>query len=171
MFFLQLFSSSFISLKVTFPKILHGPLFIFHTTTGVLGYASLVISAIYSFVYLLLFYDIKKSRFGLLYERLPSLEILQEMNLKTAKLGFFFFSLTILFGIVWSIRIKEGTPWDFKNLAVYGAWLIYGVEIVGGRFGKWSGKKLAYLSLGGLVLLMFSLVVVNLFLTSYHTFK
>ncbi len=171
-FFLQLFSSVTISHVDKIPEILHSSFFIFHTSAAIIGYSALAVSAIYGLMYLLLFYDIKSSRFSIIYGRLPSLEILNEMNFKAASLGFAFLTVAILLGGIWSYRIYQQTVhFDAKILIAVLTWLIYAIEIYGRKIRGWAGRRLAYLSLSGFVIIIFSLVAVNLFLTSFHEFK
>ncbi len=164
-FFLQLFSSAFISFVSQIPEILH-------TSAAILGYSGLMVSAIYGLTYLLLFHDIKSSRFGVIYSRLPSLEILNEMNYRAALVGFFFLTLAIVLGFIWAKKVfGEFFHLDAKIIVAIITWVVYGIEIFGKRKLGWAGKRLAYISLSGFAIILFSMVAVNLFLTSFHEFK
>ncbi len=171
-FILQFISSAFIQYTRDIPEILHNPLFAFHTSTAVLGYSGFAISFLYSLMYLLLFYEIKGSKFGVLYDRLPSLEILSGLNYNSAIVGFVFLTIAILFGGFWSAHVfGKFVPADPKIVIAYLTWIIYGLELFGGRFLQWSNKRLAYLSLSGFAIILFSMLAVNLFLTSFHDFQ
>ncbi len=171
-FFLQLFSSAFINFTRDIPHILNSPLFAMHTSVAVLGYSGLAISSIYGLMYLLLFHDIKSSRFGVIYNRLPSLEVLSELNYKAAALGFFFLTLAIFMGSIWAFKVfGKVFSFDPKILVAYITWFIYGLQLFGGRFLHWSGRRLAILSVIGFAIILFSMVAVNLALTSFHDFK
>lgn len=171
-FFLQLISSAFISFTRQIPEILHSPLFIFHTSAAILGYTGFALSFVYSVMYLLLFHDIKSRRFGIIYSRLPSLEMLSNLNYTSAVIGFSFLTLAIALGSVWSHALfGKYVSADPKILIAYLTWLVYGLEIVGGRYLKWSGKRLAEISIAGLTVVIFSMVTVNLIFTSFHQFR
>ncbi len=171
-FFMQLFSSAFISFTHDIPDILHNPLFSFHSSAAVLGYSGFAISFLYSLMYLLLFHDIKTRRFGVIYSRLPSLEVLSGLNYNSALIGFSCLSLAIVIGTFWSHKIFGSlVNLDPKILVAYATWVIYGLELFGGKIFQWSNKRLAYLSVSGFVFILFSMVAVNLFLTSFHEFK
>jgi ABC-type uncharacterized transport system permease subunit len=75
-FAFQLVSSAFITRPTEVNPLLADPSFVLHASTAVLGYSGMAISAIYGLLYLMLFYDIKKHRFGLIYKQLPSLEVM-----------------------------------------------------------------------------------------------
>lgn len=171
-FFMQLFSSAFINFTHHIPEILHSPLFVFHTGAAILGYAGFAISFIYSLMYLLLFHDIKSSKFSVIYNRLPSLEVLAGLNYNSAAIGFSFLSVAIIFGSVWSNKVfGEFFSRDPKILVAYLTWVIYGLELLGGNILRWSRRRLAFLSLTGFTIIIFSIVAVNLFLSSFHAFK
>ncbi|GAB4374653.1 MAG: cytochrome c biogenesis protein CcsA [Calditrichia bacterium] len=171
-FVLQLISSAFISFTHDIPEILHSPYFAIHTSAAILGYSGLAISFLYSVMYLLLFHDIKGSRFGVIYNRLPSLETLAGLNYKAAAVGFSFLTLAILVGSYWSNKVfGQFFAVDPKILVAYLTWLIYGIELLGGRYLKWSSRRLAYLSLSGFGIILFSMIAVNLLMTSFHEFK
>jgi len=54
---------------------------------ALLGYAAFAVSAIFGVLYVLLYHNLKAHRFGIIYERLPSLEVLSGMNLRAACFG------------------------------------------------------------------------------------
>ena len=85
-FVFQTVSSAFISNR-SFPGVLRSPLFALHTVTAVLGYTAFAASAVYGLLFLLLYHELKKSRFGLVYERLPPLEVLARMSLGAVAFG------------------------------------------------------------------------------------
>lgn len=168
---LQLFSSLFYDPGYQLPNVLHSPMLIFHTSTVILGYAALFVSALYALMYLLLFYELKSAQFGVIYRKMPSLEELSEMNIRAAMIGFFFLTITIFLGMMWrKSAFPDVAHFDPKVIATYIIWTLYGVMILGKKFGSWTGKWLAYISLGGFVIIIFSVVVVNAFLTSFHQF-
>jgi ABC-type uncharacterized transport system permease subunit len=93
-FIFQLVSSAFITPPPTdINPLLADPSFVLHASTAVLGYSGMAISAVYGLLYLMLFYDIKKSRFGIIYKQLPSLEVMANFTYRAATLGFIFLSV------------------------------------------------------------------------------
>ena len=48
--------------------------------------------------------------------------------------------------------------------------LVFGFTLIAPRLG-WGGKKIAWTSIAGFVLLVFSYSVVNLFITAEHVFR
>lgn len=170
-FLLQIFSSIFITFEKTLPEILRSPFFILHTSTVILSYAALFVSTLYGIMYLLLFHDLKSAQFGVIYSKMPSLEELSEMNVRAAIIGFLFLTLTIFFGIIWRNRVlPEVKHFDPQVIGAYLVWMIYGLMIYGKKIGQWTGKGLAYVSIGGFMVIILSVIVVKMITRSFHQF-
>ena len=170
-FIFQIVSSAFITAPTDFSDLLREPMFVLHASTAVLGYSGMAISAIYSALYLMLFYDIKTQRFGIIYKQLPSLEVLGAFTYRAATLGFLFLTVAMGLGLVLLVKVY-GTywRWDPKLAVTFVAWLIYSLCVVAKKFWGWSARRVAFVSLAGFAVIIFSLVVINLFLTSFHEF-
>ncbi|MCF7804044.1 MAG: cytochrome c biogenesis protein [Candidatus Marinimicrobia bacterium] len=167
----QVASSATIEFIPDINPILQSPLFSVHTGSAILGYSSIAISALYALLYLLLFYDIKGSRFSVFYNQLPSLEVLDAMNTKAATAGFTFLTITIFLGAVWTkIAFEQLIVFDWKIMLALITWAIFGFVIASKRWLGWSGKRIAYVSLTGFTTVVISMTVVNYFLTSFHKF-
>ncbi|RMI14382.1 MAG: hypothetical protein D6681_05265 [Calditrichaeota bacterium] len=168
---IQIFTSLFIRFQHEIPEMFHTPLFVVHTAAAMLGYSALFVSALYGLMYLLLFYELKSARFGVIYRRLPSLDELSEMNTRAAMIGFLFLTVAIFVGIKWWKHIApEAGHFDPIVIAAYAVWFIYGLMVYGKKIGGWTGKLLAYLSLWGFVMILISVIVVNLFIATFHRF-
>lgn len=174
-FLLQMVSSAFVTHSASVPAILRGWRVAFHIVCAMASYAALAISAIFSVMYLMLYHDIKKHRFGLIYSRLPSLDVLGTLCFQGAWVGFVFLTLAIFAGAIWSYSSSSALPgvWyeDPKVIIVVLIWLIYGTLVGLKTRHHWQGPRVAYFSLIGFSVALFSLVFVNLFLTGFHSFR
>ncbi len=170
-FAFQLVSSAFVEPPEGFNPLLWEPAFMLHVFSALLGYSGLAISAIYGLLYLMLFYDIKKHRFGILYKQLPSLEIMASFTYRSASLGLLFLTVAMLGGFALLMQV-HGTywSWDPKLMTTCIAWLIYSLGLGASRLWGWSAKRVAFTSIAGFAVILFSLVVVNLVLTRIHVF-
>ncbi len=167
----QVLSSVLITQGGALDPLLSSPLFSLHTSAAILGYSAIAISALYATLYLLLFYDIKGSKFGIVYNRLPALEVLDSMHIKAASAGFSFLTLTIILGILWlKLTFNHALLWDWKIITAFITWGIFGIGIASKHLFGWSGKRIAYFSLTGFMTILISMTVVNYFLTSFHRF-
>jgi ABC-type uncharacterized transport system permease subunit len=166
----QTLSSAFLETHVTFPEILRSPLFALHTVAAVIGYAAFALSAVYGVLYLLLHHELKRSRFGLVYDRLPSLEILARMSLGAVLVGLLALTVTIAFGSLWASSEFPGFTRDPKFLLTVAVWAVYGgaVALHWGR--GWSGRKTITMSLVAFGLLIFSMIAGKLLFASFHVF-
>lgn len=152
------------------PEVLQDRLFSYHVVAAVLGYSGFVVAAVYGFLYLVLFRAIRRGKFGIFFRRLPSLDILDRMNYYAAAAGFAFLTLSILIGMVWSARLFDGVHLDAKVTAALVTWVVYGASLAMRRFSSWRGPRMAYSSMLGFVVILFSIFGVNFFLTKFHEF-
>ena len=151
------------------PEILFDPLFGVHVTAAVLGYSAFVVAAAYGFLYLALYHDIRRKKFGLIFRRLPSLDILDRMNAAAATVGLVCLTVAIAAGLIWSRERFGSVQMDPKVIAAMATWLIYGVAVLGRPFSV-TGARTAYTTLAGFVVMLFSLFGVNFFFTHFHRF-
>ncbi|MGH9324310.1 MAG: cytochrome C assembly family protein [Vicinamibacteria bacterium] len=170
-FAFQLVSSAFVEPPKSFSNLLWEPAFMVHVFSALLGYSGLAISAVYGLLYLMLFYDIRNHRFGLIYKQLPSLEIMASFTYRSASLGLLFLTISMVGGFALLMKVY-GTywSWDPKLMTTCIAWLIYSLGLGASRLWGWSAKRVAFTSIAGFTVILFSLLVVNLVLTRFHVF-
>jgi ABC-type transport system involved in cytochrome c biogenesis permease subunit len=171
-FFFQLISSLFIKDLTEVPEVLRSNLFGLHVSSALLGYAAITISAVYGFLFLMLYHQIKENRFGVIYKKLPTLETLERMNFTAVKMAFVLLGLAIVFGFIWLPEaFTEYSYADPKLIGTLMVWGVYGVGILAKRTAGWTGRKVMILSICGFVLALFSLTFVNVFFTGFHKFQ
>lgn len=150
-------------------RALSGPLFAFHVTMAILGYAALTLSFVLATLYLVQTRQIHLRKTGLLFSRLPALDVLARLQRTATAVGVAALSLATALGLVWAHR-NWGTIWDIKVLWTTLVIAIYLLALFAGRLG-WVGKKTAWISIFGFSALLFSYTIVNLFLTREHLFR
>ena len=166
----QILNTAFPRLDREVPEILRSTLFNLHVSAAILGYSAFAVAAVYGLLYLLQYRVIRNKSFGLVFQRLPSLDILDHMNLVASSTGFLFLSIAIVAGIWWSHEVFGGVQVDPKVLVAVLTWIIYGLALFGRRFVSWRGPRMAYSSLFGFLVILFSLFAVNFFMTKFHVF-
>ena len=170
-FFFQLVSSVFIKGSSDVPPMLQSNLLGFHVSSAFLGYAAITISAVYGFLYLMLYHDIKSKQFGVIYKRLPNLETLERMSFTAAVFGFILLSVTIIVGLIWLPQaLKDFSYSDPKLLGTTAIWAIYGVGLAAKRAAGWQGRRMMLLSVVAFVLAIISMTFINVFFTGFHKF-
>jgi ABC-type transport system involved in cytochrome c biogenesis permease subunit len=147
------------------------PLFGIHAITAMIGYSAFVFSMVIGVLYLSLFREIKEIKPRVIYDRLPSLETLDKMNMRGFITGFVFLTIGIISGIIWARKAWDDlTIFDPKIFLSWVLWLIYLVSIGGRVLFKWSGKKLGYMSVFGFAVMIFTFIFVNLIFPTLHEF-
>ena len=170
-FFFQLGSSIFIQDLTEVNPILRSNWLGVHVSSALLGYTAITISAVYGFLYLMLYHNMKSKRFGVVYAKLPNLETLERMSFVSIVVGFLFISVAIVIGIVWLPTAYDNFSYfDAKLLGTLAVWLLYGVGLVTKKALGWQGRRIMMLSLAAFFLSFFSLTAINIFLTSFHNF-
>jgi len=170
-FFFQLLSTVLIKELANVNPILRSNLLGFHVTSALLGYSAFAISAVYGFLYIMLYHHIKSNRFGVIYDNLPNLEKLEQMATVSVITGFLLLTVAIIVGVVWLPRAFEHYSYfDPKLVGTIVIWLMYGVGLLAKRSIGWQGRKIMVLSIVGFVVTMLSLTVVNVFLSGFHNF-
>jgi len=150
------------------PK-LSGTLFAFHVTMAIVGYAALSLSFVLAQLYLIQNKQIRRHKLGLLFSRLPALDVLSRLHHTSVAIGVCALSTATLLGLIWA-KINWGSPWDPKVLFTL---LIIGIYLftLFPRWIGWGGKKIALLSVTGFMFVLFSYTIVNLFISKGHTFR
>ncbi|HTP79190.1 MAG TPA: cytochrome c biogenesis protein CcsA [Bacteroidota bacterium] len=170
-FFFQLAASLLIQDISEVNPILRSNMLGIHVSAALLGYTAITISAVYGFLYLMLYHNIKSNRFGVIYARLPNLEILERMSSIAIVLGFALLGLAIVIGIVLLPRaFADFSYYDPKLVGTVCIWALYGAGLLAKRSFGWQGRKIMILSIVGFGVSLFSLSIVNVFLSKFHNF-
>ncbi len=147
------------------------PIVVVHVLGVAFGYAAFIIAALYGLMYILLFRHIKKGNFGMIFDRLPALEELDDMNLKATAAGLSFMTIAILAGGYWMGQaLEDVSVLDPKIVVSFLIWLIFAANVVLKKFFHRGGLLTSYLSLAGFVILMFSMLVVDALFSTFHIF-
>jgi cytochrome c-type biogenesis protein CcsB len=124
-----------------------------HIVCSLLGFVAFAVAFIIGLMYLIQHHLLKTKRFNLLYEQLPSLDLLDEMNQATILLGFPLLTIGMLAGAVWGAGQGHGGIWSGtpKQVLTVVTWLFYLVILHGRMTFGWRAKRAALLALIGFV--------------------
>ena len=141
-----------------------------HTTFAVLGDAAFAFSFIVSIMYVIQERQLKAKNLGAIFQRLPSLDIMDTLGYKALTLGWPLFTLGMITGSIWA-NSAWGTywSWDPKETWSLITWVIYLVLLHLRTIG-WRGRKMAFLSIIGFVFVLVSFFVVSRVNVGKHTF-
>lgn len=152
--------------------LLRQPWFGLHAMSSVLGVTGLTVSAVYAVVFLFLYTNLKQRRFGLAFERMPSLDVLARSSIRAATIGFFALTIAIVAGSFGWARTLEGPAWqDPKIVSVMVAWVVYGIGVALWYLRGWRGIRAIGLTLVAFVLWILSSWLVPWLLGSAHGLK
>ncbi len=143
-----------------------------HAAASFLGEGAFALAFVVSFVYLLQERHIRRKRLGGLFQKLPSLSQLDDLNYKLLTLGFPFLTLGIITGAIWA-QYAWGSywSWDPKETWSLITWLIYAAILHGRMTVGWRGRRAAILSVIGFGAVLFTFLGVNLLLPGLHSYS
>lgn len=170
-FFFQLLSSILARPNPPDLPIFHNVFFATHVSLALLGYAAFAVAAVYAFLFLQLYRDLKAGRYSTFYGKLPPLEVMEKMMLGALGGGFVALTGAVLTGAFWAERLYADWLHDPKILVTVATWLIYAAALLLRRLRRWQGRQTALASLAGLGVILFSMVAVNFFSHSFHGFN
>lgn len=167
----QIFSSLFIEHNYIVPDVLRNRLLGLHVISALLGYSGITISAVYGLLFLLLYKNLRASKFGLVFNRLPSLEILEKLSFFSLVIGFVLISVAIVIGIIWlPSAFPDFSYSDPKLIGTALVWIIYGAGIASKIALGWYGRKVIYFSLAGFLFAVISLILTSTLANTFHSF-
>lgn len=161
--FLILFYSVFLSKEIlAVPESEFRVWITLHRTLSILGYAAFAMAFAAAIMYLIQESQLKSKKLGIMYFRMPSLEILDNLNYKVIAIGFPLFTLGFMTGAIWNVQMNQTSffSWDLlKTWPLVIGWLIYGSVFFGRMLAGLRGKKAAQGSIIG-----FAAVIITYFL-------
>lgn len=167
----QIISSIFIQDLWEVKEVLRNQLLGLHVFSALLGYSGITISAVYGLLFIMLYKDIKLNKFGIIFNRLPSLETLEKLSFQAVVIGFILLTIAIIIGGIWLPQAFDNFSYFDPKLISSGIiWIIYGVGISSKLIANWYGKKVVILSLIGFVLTLLSMLLTSLLQNSFHYF-
>ena len=135
-----------------------------HVPANFIGYGTFALSAMVASAYLL-----KSS--GYLVDRLPSLELLDDLMYKAISVGFAFFTVATILGALWAAEAWGGYwSWDPKETWALIVWLNYAAWLHMRLMTGLRGRVAAWWALVGLLVTTFAFLGVNMFLSGLHSY-
>jgi cytochrome c-type biogenesis protein CcsB len=108
---------------------------------------------------------------GRIAERLPPLEVLDDVMYKSIAVGFAFFTIATVLGALWAAEAWGGYwSWDPKETWALIVWLNYAAWLHMRLMKGLRGTVSAWWALGGLVVTTFAFLGVNMFLSGLHSY-
>jgi cytochrome c-type biogenesis protein CcsB len=127
----------------------------------------LIIYAIYRLI-------VRKNLYQLLYPLVKKLdpELLDEISYRGIAIGYPLFTLgALIFAMIWANE-AWGRPWgwDPKETWAFITWMFYSAYLHLRLSRGWVGMKSSWLAVGGFVIIMVNLIVINLVISGLHSY-
>jgi cytochrome c-type biogenesis protein CcsB len=135
-----------------------------HVPANFIGYGTFALAAMVGTAYLL------KSH-GYLADRLPALEVLDDVMYKAISVGFAFFTVATILGALWAAEAWGGYwSWDPKETWALIVWLNYAAWLHMRLMSGLRGRAAAWWAVVGLLVTTFAFLGVNMFLSGLHSY-
>lgn len=143
------------------PEAVRRPLLPLHIAIAILGVAAFAVAAGVGVMYVLMERQVKNKKFGLLFSRLPPLQVLDEINRWLVVIGFVALSVTLATGALFDSALGSFQI-DPKRVATVVGWGLFAVVLNARYFAGWRGKRVAFVTMAGFCILLVS------FFSSYN---
>lgn len=120
-----------------------------HIALALFGTASFILAAVTGGFYLIQDRNLRQKKFGPLFTRLPSVDVLDKANLRLILLGFPVYTVAIGLGTLWAW--DHARSLQVQYLFAMGSWLIYAAILHARITIGWRGRRAAVLTLAGLL--------------------
>jgi len=142
-----------------------------HTVLAFLGNAAFAMAFGIGLMYLVQEHYVKSKHLGGLFERLPSLQTLDEINYRLITIGFPLLTLAIITGVLWA-ESAWGSYWNWDPREVWSliTWFIYAIVLHARLIAGWRGKKAALLSIIGFLTILIAFFGIKLLQKGLHVF-
>jgi ABC-type uncharacterized transport system permease subunit len=123
---------------------------------ALMAYTAFGFACIYGLLYLVARRGLRHHRFGVLFDRLPPLDLLGHMMWLALVAGFIFMTIAIATGPLMaaagyaSTEAVAASPKIMSKIITGGvAWVIYAVAILGRLVGKWQAGRISVVAVAG----------------------
>ena len=135
-----------------------------HVPANFIGYGTFALAAMIALAYLL-------KQKNIMVDRLPSLELLDDVMYKAIAVGFAFFTIATVLGALWAAEAWGGYwSWDPKETWALIVWLNYAAWLHMRLMKGLRGVVAAWWALVGLLVTTFAFLGVNMFLSGLHSY-
>lgn len=135
-----------------------------HVPANFVGYGAFSLAAMVASAYLL-------ASKGIFVNRLPKLDMLDDLMYKSISIGFVFFTIATILGAMWAAEAWGSYwSWDAKETWALIVWLNYAAWLHLRLVKGLRGTMLAWWALIGLLVTSFAFLGVNMFLSGLHSY-
>jgi ABC-type uncharacterized transport system permease subunit len=162
------------------PSYFATPFVALHVGALLFAYASFALACVVSVTYVLLFRELKQRTPGMFFQRLPSLQVLDRMNMRAVAIGWILLTIGLAGGALWlreanvqmanDPRLPQMTLSDPKILMAAITWAVYGLQLASRRWAGLTPRRAAWLSAVGFAIVLLNFLPVAYFFARSHNF-
>ena len=154
------------------PAQLQGAVMMLHVATAYAAFGVFTLASISAVIYLMQDSNLKNKRFGVVWERLPSLESLDHIMSRLVGVAFLLLTVSIVIGFMLVRELGGGDEWvrDPKVVATAILWILLAVFVHLRASSDRHGRGIALVAVFGLGCLLFAFMGVHLVAPSLHSF-
>lgn len=148
------------------PATFHGIWFITHITSTIVAMGAILIALSTAVLYLF-----KKKRSAVeFYEKLPSLEVIDNYSYKFAGFGFISWTIMVVTGAIWAEQ-SWGRYWGWDPIETWSliTWLFLGLYLHLRRFFRWEGEKASWFMVVCVIFSILTLFVIPFLTKTIHS--
>jgi cytochrome c-type biogenesis protein CcsB len=143
-----------------------------HTVFAFTANSAFALASAVGAMYLVQEHYLKKKRhLAGLFQRLPSLQIMDEINYRLITIGFPLFTLAIITGALWA-DTAWGSYWNWEPREVWSliTWLIFAIILHSRLLAGWRGRRAAWLSIIGFATIIIAFAGIKILQKGQHVF-
>ncbi len=142
-----------------------------HVSTVSLSSGILMFSGIASVLYIARNRYERKGSTGKVGGKLPELATLDRIAYRTAIFGFPVYTFAVITGALWAeVAWGRYWGWDPKEICAFVTWVLYAGYLHARATAGWRGSKAAWISVVGLISIIFNLFVLNMVIAGLHSY-
>ncbi len=143
----------------------------FHVSTMILSYATLIIGSLLAILYLILNFFSQKENLKLAYSKSLILENIDNFSYRIIGIGFPLLTLGIIAGAVWANEAWGNYwSWDPKETWALITWLIFATYLHARIIKKWEKEKAALIASFGFFIIWLCYLGVNFLSKGLHSY-
>lgn len=140
-----------------------------HVVASFAGNAAFALACAAGVLYLLLERSIKQKKRGVIFRRLPSLDLLDATGHACILVGFALMTFGMATGAFYARSVwGQFWSWDPKEVWSLVTWFVYAALLHGRLSSEWRGRKAARMAVLGFIVVLFTFVGVNFLLSGHH---
>jgi len=135
-----------------------------HIITALAAYVSFSFSFILGLVYLFQDRQLKKHQLGIMFQKIPSLDVIERWVFRGLLLGLPLLTVALLSGFFWmKAEFDTFWLWNSKLISSVFAWIVYTVLFYFHFISSIHGRKLIFLNVLAFLMIIITFLGMNLF--------